>query len=96
LAILKDVVESICTFLYPLQITGTHSRKGFSMLMDFLRRRSYCGIGRKPEPVLVLYPNPKYAKVCKKREKVRLVEVIQCVVYGDLREVMQLLDTDSG
>jgi hypothetical protein len=34
--------------------------------------------------------------VCKKREKGRLVEVIQRVVYGDPNEVMQLLGADSG
>ena len=39
LAILKDVAQLIRLFLYLLQITGTLSRKGFSMFMDFLRHR---------------------------------------------------------
>ena len=46
--------------------------------------------------MLIPHPNLKYAKVCKKREKGRLVEVIQRVVYGDPREVMHLLGADSG
>lgn len=62
----------------------------------FLETPPYCGIGRRPDPILVPYPNLKYAKVCKKREKGRIVEVIQQVVYGDIEEVMQLLGADSG
>ena len=39
LAMLKDVVQSIRLFLYSLPITGTLSRRGFSMSMVFLRHR---------------------------------------------------------
>lgn len=70
--------------------------EGLLNVYGFLETPPYCGIGRKPDPILVPYPNLKYAKVCKKREKGRLVEVIQRVVYGDPKEVMQLLGADSG
>lgn len=56
----------------------------------------YCGIGRKPNPVLVPYPNLKYAKVCKKRKNGRIIEVIQRIVYGNPEEVMRLLGVDYG
>jgi len=70
--------------------------EGLLNVYGFLETPPYRGIGRKPDPILVPYPNLKYAKVCKKREKGRLVEVIQQVVYGDPKEVMQLLGADSG
>ena len=57
--------------------------EGLLNVYGFLETPPYCGIGRKPDPVLVPYPNLKYAKVCKKREKGRLVEVIHRVIYGD-------------
>lgn len=41
-------------------------------------------------------PKHKVGKVCKKREKGRIVEVILQVAYGDIEEVMQLLGADSG
>ncbi|MDF0594099.1 hypothetical protein P0O24_10955, partial [Methanotrichaceae archaeon M04Ac] len=53
-------------------------------------------IGRKPNPVLVPYPNLKYAKVCKKRKNGRIIEVIQRIVYGNPEEVMRLLGVDYG
>lgn len=56
----------------------------------------YCGIGRKPNPVLVPYPNLKYAKICKKRKNGRIIEVIQRIVYGNPEEVMRLLGVDYG
>jgi hypothetical protein len=46
--------------------------------------------------LLVDHVRDQYANVCNKRKKVRLVEVIQRVVYGDPEEVMQLLGADSG
>ena len=39
LSTLKDVAQLIRLFLYLHPITGTPSKKGFSMFMDFLRRR---------------------------------------------------------
>lgn len=62
----------------------------------FLETPPYFGIGRKPDAILVPYPNLMYAKVCKKRKKGRLVEVIQSIVYGDPDEIRQLLGVDSG
>ena len=38
----------------------------------------------------------KYAQVCKKRQKRRVVEVVQRVVFGDPDEVLSLLGADSG
>ena len=35
LAMLKDVAQSSRSFLYSLRITGTHSRRGFSMFAAF-------------------------------------------------------------
>jgi len=56
----------------------------------------YKGIGRKPYPVMVPYIELKYAQVCKKRQKGRVVEVVQRVVFGDPDEVLSLLGVDSG
>jgi hypothetical protein len=70
--------------------------EGLLNVYGFLETPTYCGTGRKPEPVLVPYPSLKYAKVCKKRKDGRLVEVIQRIVYGDLDEIMQLHAVDSG
>ena len=56
----------------------------------------YKGIGRKPYPVMVPYSELKYAQVCKKRQKGRVVEVVQRVVFGDPDEVLSLLGADSG
>jgi IS1 family transposase len=70
--------------------------EGLLNVYGFLETPPYRGIGRKPYPVLVPYPSLKYAKVCKKRKNGRLIEVVQCVVYGDPEEVMKLLGADSG
>ena len=47
--------------------------EGLLNVCGFLETPPYCGIGRKPEPLLVPYPNLKYAKVCKKRKNGRLL-----------------------
>jgi len=70
--------------------------EGLLNVYGFLEMPPYCGIGRKPNPVLVPYPNLKYAKVCKKRKNGRIIEVIQRIVYGDPVEVMRLLGVDFG
>ena len=46
--------------------------------------------------MLLPYPNLKYAQVCKRREKGRVVEVVQRIVFGDPKEVMGLLGADAG
>ena len=70
--------------------------EGLLSVYGFLETPVYCGIGRKPDPLLVPYPNLKYAKVCKKRKNGRLVEIIQSIVYGDPDEIKKLLGVDSG
>jgi IS1 family transposase len=70
--------------------------EGLLNIYGFLESPTYQGIGRKPIPVLIPYPNLKYAQVCKRKEKGRVVEVIQRVVFGDSNEVMKLLGADSG
>ena len=70
--------------------------EGLLNVYGFIEMPHYCGIGRKPNPVLVPYPNLKYAKVCKKRKKGRIIEVIQRIVYGNPEEIMRLLGVDYG
>lgn len=70
--------------------------EGLLCVYGFLETPPYCGIGRKPDPILVPYPNLKYAKVCKKRKNGRIIEVVQRIVYGGPIEVMKLLGVDSG
>lgn len=70
--------------------------EGLLNVYGFLETPTYCGIGRKPDQILVPYPNLKYAKVCKKRKNGRLIEVMQRIVYGDPKEIRQLLGVDSG
>lgn len=61
-----------------------------------LEQPPYCGIGRKPLPILVPPEDLKYAQVCKKVEKGQVVEVRQCVVFGDAEEILRLFGADSG
>jgi len=70
--------------------------EGLLNVFGFLETPPYRGIGRKPDAILVPYPNLKYAKVCKNRRNGHVIEVIQRVVYGDPEEVMRLLGADSG
>jgi len=56
----------------------------------------YKGQGRKPFPRLVPPCDLRYAQVCKKRKKSRVVEVVQRVVFGDPEAVMHLLGADCG
>ena len=70
--------------------------EGLVNIYGFLETPHYAGIGRKPYPVLVPYPNLKYAKVCKRRRNGRVFEVVQRVVFGDPKEVIKLLGADSG
>ncbi len=59
-----------------------------------LEHPPYKGIGRKSYPVLILLSDLKYAQVCKKRKKGRVVEIVQRVVFGDPDEVLNLLGAD--
>jgi hypothetical protein len=46
--------------------------------------------------VLLPYPNLKYAQVCKRREKGRVVEVVQRIVFGGPKDVLRSLGADIG
>jgi hypothetical protein len=70
--------------------------KGLVNVYGFLETPTYQGIGRKPLPVLLPYSNLKYAQVCKRKEKGRIIEVVQRVVFGDPEEVLRLLGAESG
>lgn len=54
------------------------------------------GIRRKPLPVLVPHSDLKYAQVYKKREKGRVIEVVQRIVFGEPGEALRLLGADYG
>ena len=51
----------------------------------------YKGIGRKPNPVLVPPPDLKYAQIVKNKENDKVVGMSQRIIYGDPKEVMELL-----
>jgi hypothetical protein len=70
--------------------------EGLVNVYGYLETPHYNGIGRKPLPILIPYPSLKYAQVCKQREKGRVVEVIQRVVFGNPDELMKSLGVDSG
>lgn len=69
---------------------------GLINVYGILERPPYKGVGRRPSPVLTPLEDLKYAKVCKKREKGRVVEVVQEVVLGNPKEVLRLLGADEG
>lgn len=70
--------------------------EGFVNVYGMVEQPLYKGVGRKPYPLMVPHSELKYAQVCKKRQKGRVVEVVQRVVFGDLDEVLNLLGADSG
>ena len=55
----------------------------------------YKGIGRKPNPVLVPPPDLKYAQIIKNKENDEVVSLFQRVVYGNPKEVLELLCPNS-
>ncbi|MBC2708751.1 MAG: hypothetical protein HF977_13740 [ANME-2 cluster archaeon] len=61
-----------------------------------LEQPPYCGIGRKPHPVLVPPEDLKYAQVIKKIAKGQVVEELRRVVFGDADEIIRLFGADSG
>jgi len=61
----------------------------------FVFQPSYQGRGRPPNPILIPYQDLKYAQVCKKRQKGKVVDVVQRVVFGAVDEVLHLLDADE-
>jgi hypothetical protein len=70
--------------------------EGLVNVYGYLEAPRYNGLGRKPLPQLIPYLNLKYAQVCKRKEKGRVVEVMQHVVFGNPDEVMEALGVDSG
>jgi hypothetical protein len=70
--------------------------EGLLNVYGFLETPAYQGIGRKPLPLLLPYPHLKYAQVCKRKEKGRVTEVVQRVVFGEPDDVLRLLGADSG
>mgnify|MGYP001572673638 FL=1 len=70
--------------------------EGLVNVYGYLETPLYNGIGRKLLPILLPYSSLKYAQVCKQKEKGRVVEVLQRVVFGDPDGVMKSLGVDSG
>ena len=70
--------------------------EGLVNVYGIVEQPPYKGIGRKPLPVLVPHSDLKYAQVCEKREKGRVVEVVQRVVFGEPDGVLRLLGADYG
>ena len=69
---------------------------GLVYVYSFQETPPYNGKGRRPLPVLIPCFNLKYAKICKRREKGRVVEIVEEVVFGEPEEVLRLLGADSG
>ena len=61
-----------------------------------LEQPPYCGIGRKPHPILVPPEDLRYAQVIKKVAKGQVVEELRRVVFGDADEILRLFGADSG
>ena len=70
--------------------------EGLLNVYGYLETPQHSGIGRKPLPKLMPYPNLKYAQMCKLREKGRVVEIIQRIVFGKQEEVMDSLGAHSN
>jgi IS1 family transposase len=70
--------------------------EGLVSVYSFLETPYWGGIGRKPLPVRIPYPNLKYARVCKRKENSRIVEIVEEIVFGEPEEVLHLLGADSG
>ena len=61
-----------------------------------LEQPPYCGIGRKPHPILVPPEDLRYAQVIKKIAKGQVVEELRRVVFGDADEILRHFGADSG
>jgi len=62
----------------------------------FIFQPPYKGRGRPPNPIMIPYHDLKYAQVCKIRQKGRVVNIVQRVVFGAVDEVLHLLGADDG
>jgi len=70
--------------------------EGLINVYGILETPAYQGKGRKPLPVLLPYPNLKYAQVCKHKENGKIIEVVQRVVFGEPEDVLRSLGADAG
>jgi hypothetical protein len=70
--------------------------EGLVYFYSFQETPPYYGRGRKPLPVFIPYPNLKYARICKRRENGRAIEIVEEVVFGEPEEVLRLLGAESG
>jgi len=70
-------------------------KEGLVSVYGFVNHPPYKGRGRPPLPRMVPLSDLKYAQVCKKRRKGRVVEVAQRVVFGDKEVVLHLLGADE-
>ncbi|MHC1754429.1 MAG: hypothetical protein AB9861_03190 [Methanosarcina sp.] len=55
----------------------------------------YKGIGRRPLPRLVPLDDLKYVKVLKKKVKNYVVETVQRIIFGDPKEIFEMLGANS-
>jgi hypothetical protein len=93
-------LESRCSTTSPIPLFASDDWDPFEIgllnVYGSLEQPPYCGIGRKPLPILVPPEELKYAQVCKKVANGHVVEVLQRVVFGDIDEVLRLFGADSG
>ena len=70
-------------------------KDGLVSVYSFIKHLPYSGRGRPPLPRMIPLSDLKYAQVCKKCNKGRVVEVVQRVVFGDKDVVLHLLGADE-
>ena len=70
-------------------------KEGLVSVYGYVIHPQYSGRGRPPLPRMVPLSTLNYAQVCKKRQKGRVVEVVQQVVFGDNDVVLHRLGADE-
>lgn len=70
-------------------------KDAITSVYSYIFQPPYKGRGRPPNPKMIPYRDLKYAQVCKQREKGRVVDVIQRVVFGSVDEILSLLGADD-
>jgi hypothetical protein len=66
------------------------------MFMGFWSSHPLVVLEQKPLPILVPPKDLKYAQICKKVAKGRVIEVTQHVVFGDTDEILRLFGANFG
>jgi hypothetical protein len=93
-------LESRCSTTSPIPLFASDDWDPFEIgllnVYGSLEQPPYCGIGRKPLPILVAPEDLKYAQVRKKVVKGQVVEELRRVVFGDTEEILRLFGADSG